>query len=103
MIKEFTIVFGSLFAQPTATPPAVPTPVVMKARVATAPTAAEILSGVQKFYAGISGVNAKFRQEVVNTTFGRSDISDGYVRIQKPGKMRWEYWAKKQRGKPRTI
>lgn len=103
MIKEITIVFGSLFAQPTAKPAPAPTPVVMKARVAAAPTAAEILTGVQKFYAGINGVNAKFRQEVVNTTFGNTEISDGYVRIQKPGKMRWEYFDKPKRGKPRTI
>jgi outer membrane lipoprotein carrier protein len=103
MIKEFTIVFGSLFAQPTTKPAPAPTPVVMNARVAQAPAASEILTGVQKFYAGISGVNAKFRQEVVNTTFGRSDISDGFVRIQKPGKMRWEYFNKSQKGKKPTI
>jgi outer membrane lipoprotein-sorting protein len=103
MIKSFAIVFGSLFAHPAPATPAKPAPVLVNKRVAAAPTAAEILAGVQKFYAGITGVNAKFRQEVVNTTFGRSDISDGYVRIQKPGKMRWEYYGKKQAGKPRAV
>ncbi len=64
-------------------------------RVAQAPSAASVLSGVQKFYAGIQQVSAKFRQEVKNTTFGRSDVSDGMLWIAKPGKMRWDYHAKK--------
>lgn len=68
-------------------------------RVAAAPTADEVMAGVQKFYAGIGQVTAKFRQEVVNATFGRSDISDGMVWIKKPGNMRWQYQAKKRRGK----
>lgn len=71
---------------------------VKKTRVAAAPTAAEILAGVQKFYAGIGGVKAKFRQEVTNATFGRTDISDGSLLIKKPGKMRWQYFAKKRKG-----
>ncbi len=65
------------------------------ARVAQAPDAGTVLAGVQKFYAGIQHVTAKFRQEVKNTTFGRSDISDGKLWIAKPGKMRWDYQAKK--------
>ena len=69
----------------------------------TSPTAAEILNGVQKFYAGITGVKAKFRQEVTNTTFGRTDISDGQLLIKKPGKMRWEYYAKKRAGKTKVA
>jgi outer membrane lipoprotein-sorting protein len=106
MIKPLALYFASLFAQPAPAPAAKvvkPPAAQVQIRVAAAPTAAEILSGVQKFYSGISGVNAKFRQEVLNTTFGRSDISDGYVRIQKPGKMRWEYYAKKQKGKATTV
>jgi outer membrane lipoprotein carrier protein len=103
MIKSLVFSFFACTSSPSACPSTPntikPTPV----RVAQAPTAAEILAGVQKFYAGINGVNAKFRQEVVNSTFGRSDISDGYVRIQKPGKMRWEYYAKAKAGKPRTV
>ena len=106
MIKPLALYFASLFAQPAPAPAAKvvkPPAAQVQIRVAAAPTAAEILSGVQTFYSGISGVNAKFRQEVLNTTFGRSDISDGYVRIQKPGKMRWEYYAKKQKGKATTV
>ncbi|KAB2887903.1 MAG: outer membrane lipoprotein carrier protein LolA [Kofleriaceae bacterium] len=96
MIK-FAFIFGTLFPQPQpATPAAKPTPVLVQKRVAAAPTAAEILSGVQKFYASITHVNAKFRQEVVNATFGRSEKSDGTLWIQKPGKMRWDYYGKKK-------
>ncbi len=103
MIK-FAFIFGTLFPQPQPAPPAAkPTPVLTATRVATAPTAAEILSGVQKFYAGIESVNAKFRQEVVNATFGRSDKSDGVLWIQKPGKMRWDYYGKKQKDKPLSV
>lgn len=109
MIKSLTLYFASLFAQPAPVPAAraaKPTPApaaTLTVRVAAAPTAAEVLAGVQKFYAGISDVNAKFRQEVVNATFGRSDISDGQLWIRKPGKMRWDYYGKKQKGKPTTI
>ncbi len=68
-------------------------------RVAGAPTAEEVMAGVQQFYAGVGQVSAKFRQEVVNATFGKRDISDGLVQIKKPGNMRWQYYAKKRRGK----
>jgi len=68
-------------------------------RVAAAPTAAQVMAGVQTFYAGIDGVKAKFRQEVTNTTFGRTDISDGSLLIKKPGNMRWQYFSKKRKGK----
>jgi outer membrane lipoprotein carrier protein len=105
MIK-LAFIFGTLFSQPAPTPattPAKAPPVVVQKRVATAPSASEILAGVQKFYAGITDVNAKFRQEVVNATFGRSDKSDGVLWISKPGKMRWDYYGKKQKDKPVTV
>jgi outer membrane lipoprotein carrier protein len=105
MIK-FAFIFGTLFGQPApqpATPAAKPAPIILNTRVAAAPTAAEILTGVQKFYASISDVNAKFRQEVVNATFGRSDKSDGILWIRKPGKMRWDYYGKKQKDKPVSV
>ena len=106
MLKPFAIFFAGIFASP-APAPVKPAPaqtlVVAPKRVAQAPTAAEILAGVQKFYAGITGVEAKFRQEVTNATFGRTDISDGQVFISKPGKMRWNYFAKPKKGKPQTL
>jgi outer membrane lipoprotein carrier protein len=104
MIK-FAFIFGTFFGQPAPQPatPAKPAPILVQKRVAAAPTAAEILTGVQKFYASISDVNAKFRQEVVNATFGRSDKSDGILWIRKPGKMRWDYYGKKQKDKPVSV
>jgi outer membrane lipoprotein-sorting protein len=72
-------------------------------RVAQAPSADKVLAGVQKFYAGIQHVQAKFRQEVKNATFGRSDISDGTLWIAKPGKMRWDYFARKTKKKSTSI
>ena len=72
-------------------------------RVAQAPSAATVLASVQSFYAGISHVNAKFRQEVKNATFGRSDVSDGMLWIAKPGKMRWDYRTKKTKKTKSTV
>lgn len=89
--------------KPAAPAPAPRTVHTQAARVATAPSADEVLAGVQKFYAGITTVQAKFRQEVTNTTFNRSDISDGTVMIGKPGKMRWEYQGKPRKGKVTTA
>ncbi len=67
-------------------------------RVATAATAAEVVAEVQKFYADIKQVTAKFRQEVTNATFGKKSTSDGKVWIKKPGMMRWDYYSKKKTG-----
>ncbi|MBE7452365.1 MAG: outer membrane lipoprotein carrier protein LolA [Kofleriaceae bacterium] len=39
----------------------------------------------------------------MNATFGRKDISDGQLWIRKPGKMRWDYYGKKQKDKPLAI
>jgi outer membrane lipoprotein carrier protein len=54
-------------------------------------TPAEVVTGVQTYYKGVQKLSADFRQEYVNTTFGKSSISDGKVFIAKPGKMRWDY------------
>ena len=102
MLKPLMFFFGGLFATP-APQPAKPAPSIVAKRVAAAPTASEILTGVQKFYAGIGGVTAKFRQEVTNATFGRSDVSSGQLIIQKPGKMRWNYFGKKRKDAPLKL
>ena len=88
-----------VFATTTATTPAkapvkAPAPIVVAqapAAAAKALTAVEIVDNVQKFYAGISQVTAKFRQTVTNSTFGTSKVSDGKLMLLKPGKMRWDY------------
>ncbi len=61
-----------------------------------AATAGATVAEVQKFYAGIKQVTAKFRQTVTNSTFGTNKTSDGLVLLSKPGKMRWDYYEKKQ-------
>ena len=66
---------------------------------AAAPTADEVVANVQKFYASIKQVTAKFRQEVTNVTFGQTTTNDGKVFIAKPGKMRWDYYPKRKDAK----
>jgi outer membrane lipoprotein carrier protein len=72
-------------------------------RVAAAPTADEVVDKVQAFYKDITQVTAKFRQVVKNATFGRETTTDGKVYISKPGKMRWDYFAKVKKGKKAPI
>ena len=85
-------------------PAPAPTPVTRPApvRVAAGPTAADAIKNVQAFYAKINQVTAKFRQQVTNVTFGETKTSDGMVWIQKPGKMRWDYYSKPRKGKVTT-
>ncbi len=59
-------------------------------------TAAAALDNVQKFYGSINQVTALFRQAVTYDTFGSTKMSDGKMWIQKPGKMRWDYYDKKK-------
>jgi outer membrane lipoprotein-sorting protein len=73
-------------------------PAAAHAQQRPALTADQVLDGVQTFYAGIPSLSAKFRQEVVNATFGTTTVSDGNLLIKKPGKMRWSYLGKKHKG-----
>ena len=61
-------------------------------------SANDAVQSVQKFYANIHQVKAKFRQTVKNAVFGTGDTSDGTVWLMKPGKMRWDYLEKKAGG-----
>jgi outer membrane lipoprotein carrier protein len=70
---------------------------------ATAITAAQAVADVQKFYAGIKQVTAKFRQSVTNNTFGSTKTSDGTVWLAKPGKMRWDYVETKKVGAAKKV
>jgi outer membrane lipoprotein carrier protein len=58
-------------------------------------TADAVIDKVQAFYKDTTQLRAKFRQTVTNNTFGTKSVSDGYVYIKKPGKMRWDYYSKK--------
>lgn len=66
------------------------------AAASTEVTAATAVDNVQKFYASINQVTALFRQAVTYDTFGSTKTSDGKMWIQKPGKMRWDYYDKKK-------
>ena len=77
-----------------AAAPAKPVPVASTAATPTPADAA--IEKVQAFYASVQQVTAKFRQSVSNATFGSTKDSDGKVWIRKPGKMRWDYYAKKK-------
>lgn len=60
-----------------------------------------IVGKVQAFYNSTKGLKATFRQTVTNATFGRTTVSSGRVYLEKPGKMRWDYYRKQARkGKP---
>lgn len=59
-------------------------------------SATTAVDNVQKFYASINQVTALFRQSVTYDTFGSTKTSDGKVWLQKPGKMRWDYYDKKK-------
>ncbi len=52
-----------------------------------------MLAGVEKRYAGITRWSGTFRQEGFNTTFGRTDRADGRLMLQRPGRLRLDYFA----------
>lgn len=81
---------------PVRTPHVVTSVPILMAPGATALKADEVVDQVQKFYASINQVTAQFRQEVTYNTFGSTKQSDGKLWIQKPGKMRWDYYDKKK-------
>jgi outer membrane lipoprotein carrier protein len=76
-------------------PAAAPAAPAAAAAVAPAKSATEVVNEVQRFYAGINQVTAKFKQSVTNKTFGSTKTSEGTVWLMKPGKMRWDYQEKK--------
>nr|HEX4315076.1 outer membrane lipoprotein carrier protein LolA [Kofleriaceae bacterium] len=69
----------------------------------TTPSANDVVAGVQKFYANIQHVTAKFRQTVTYDVSGSTKDSDGGVWIAKPGKMRWDYYEKKKDGDKTAV
>ena len=89
-----------LYAAPAAAQPhhfrSTPLLAAPVAAQVTANPASDALARVQQFYATIKQVDAQFRQEVTNDTFGSTKSSDGEVWLAKPGKMRWDYREKKK-------
>jgi len=72
-------------------------------RVAARPGADAVVGKVQKFYESTKHLTAKFRQTYTNETFGTTRVSDGRLYIKKPGKMRWDYYAKKRNSKKAEV
>ena len=92
----FTL-FGSGDPAP-AKPATVSKPAASKpVRVAQGVTAADLVKKVQEFYKATPQLSAKFRQTTMNVTFGVPTMSDGRVYLKKPGKMRWDYYSKRQK------
>ena len=66
--------------------------------IRVAPNAAdEVVKGVQDFYRNTQQLTAKFRQSFYNKTFGLPKVNDGKVYLKKPGKMRWDYYSKRNK------
>lgn len=54
------------------------------------PTVAQILTGIEKRYAG-KGFSADFFQESMLKAMQISDTAEGHLTVKRPGKMRWQY------------
>lgn len=85
-----------LRAQPAEKAP--PSPTAGAIRMAPNP-ADDVVKGVQTFYKTTSQLTAKFRQSNYNKTFGMPTVNDGKVYLKKPGKMRWDYFSKRDKTK----
>jgi outer membrane lipoprotein carrier protein len=53
--------------------------------------ASAILARVQGFYDGTDNLEAKFKQTHSNAVYGTKKVSEGVLRVHKPGKMVWDY------------
>jgi outer membrane lipoprotein carrier protein len=58
-------------------------------------TAKAAVAGVQKYYAANKRMTASFDQQYTNQLRGTPTQSRGKVYLKKPGKMRWDYKAKR--------
>jgi outer membrane lipoprotein carrier protein len=53
--------------------------------------ASEVLVMVQAFYDGTADLEAKFKQQYWNPTYGEAKNTSGKLKLKKPGKMVWDY------------
>jgi outer membrane lipoprotein carrier protein len=95
IVKRAPVAAPVLQAQPVADKaPTSPT----AGAIRVAPNAAEpVVKGVQNFYKNTQQLTAKFRQSFYNKTFGLPKVNDGKVYLKKPGKMRWDYFSKRNK------
>jgi outer membrane lipoprotein carrier protein len=55
--------------------------------------ASKVLAQVQKYYDGTTDFESSFKQTYVHPVYGTKTVSDGKLRVKKPGKMVWDYTA----------
>jgi outer membrane lipoprotein carrier protein len=55
--------------------------------------ASRLLAQVQKFYDGTTDFESAFKQTYVHPVYGTKTVSEGKLRVKKPGKMVWDYAA----------
>lgn len=97
ILKPAPVAAPVLQAQPVADK-APDSPTAGAIRVAPNP-ADDVVKGVQSFYRTTNQLTAKFRQSNFNKTFGMPTVNDGRVYLKKPGKMRWDYFSKRDKSK----
>ncbi len=69
-------------------------PVALQTKI----TADAIVAKVQGVYKSTKQLTANFEQNYTNVAFGSKKKSTGKLYVKKPGKMRWDYAAKKGSG-----
>lgn len=52
-----------------------------------------LLAQVQSYYDGTTDLSADFQQTYVHPVYGTKKVSNGKLRVKKPGKMVWDYDA----------
>jgi outer membrane lipoprotein carrier protein len=70
-------------------------PTAGAARLASRNPADDVVMRVQEVYRNTPRMTVRFRQKVVNKTFGLPSVSDGTMYLKRPGKMRWDYFSKR--------
>ena len=53
--------------------------------------ASAVLKSVQTFYDGTNNLSANFKQTYTNAVYGTKKVSNGVLKVHKPGKMVWDY------------
>jgi chaperone LolA len=56
-----------------------------------APSADAVAKEVEQFYAKLSHLHARFRQDIYNATFGQTKTTSGTVWLSRPTSMHWDY------------
>jgi outer membrane lipoprotein-sorting protein len=59
----------------------------------------DLVRRVEDAYRNQEGLIAKFRQRAFSKTFGLPSVNDGKVYLKKPGKMRLDYFSKRDTSK----